>query len=95
MAPMEFLSVFRIKQLAYRKGYAAERAVTVKGRSFVKLRDPKGKLVPCSDLATDFSLSAAKRLLQEQPDRPAKPSKARTRSSKPRVPTRVRQRLRG
>lgn len=67
---MEFLSVFRIKQLATRKGYVADASGTVKGRSFVQLRDAKGNSVR-ADAGFDFTLPAAKRLLEELPDQPA------------------------
>ena len=59
---------FEIKKLAYRKGCVAERTMTVSGKPYVRLTDPKGREIDCARRDIGFSLIEAKRHLEALPD---------------------------
>jgi hypothetical protein len=63
-----FLNVLEIKKLAYRKGCVAERTMTISGKPYVRLTDPKGREIDCARRDIGFSLIEAKRHLEALPD---------------------------
>jgi hypothetical protein len=64
-----FFNVLEIKKLACRKGCSAERTMTVSGKPYVRLTDPKGREIGSSKRDIGFiSLIEAKRHLEALPD---------------------------